>query len=172
MSMRGLHPDLERRFDILELAQALADADDPGAWWTLDGHNRNRYVAMAYAARAFLRGGVKRQLGPPPPDDELEHARHDGFRDAIGLMRCAITVLCLDCDEDTIEAGEFYMVYDDVWFEANPRRDGMLCVGGLEARLERQLEHSDFNDSSVNRDEARRSPRLHARLVGEAVLSE
>jgi hypothetical protein len=58
---------------------------------------------------------------------------------------------CLDCDIDTSAAGEYYMLRDEVWLEANPLRHGMLCVGCVEERLERRLTPVDFSDAPVNR---------------------
>lgn len=56
--------------------------------------------------------------------------------------------LCLDCRRDTSD--EYYMVHDELWLEANPDDDGMLCVLCLEARLGRQLTAADFTDAPVN----------------------
>jgi hypothetical protein len=55
------------------------------------------------------------------------------------------TFLCLDCKEDTAESGEYpFMLLPGVWREANPAVEGMLCVGCIEARLQRELTHEDF----------------------------
>lgn len=68
---------------------------------------------------------------------------------------------CMDCGWNTAghvhstktEPSEFYMVYNYIWEQAtrdcNPQ--GMLCVGCLEARLERQLTAMDF-DPGINGD--------------------
>jgi hypothetical protein len=76
----------------------------------------------------------------------------------------AIRVRCLDCREDTIELDEYYMLRDDVWLEANPARDGMLCVGCVEQRLGRALRPGDFTTCVVN-DPVRGSARLRARML-------
>jgi hypothetical protein len=57
---------------------------------------------------------------------------------------------CLDCDVDTLEIGHFYMLRDDVWLEANPTVDGMLCIDCLETRLGRRLAPTDFSDAPCN----------------------
>lgn len=73
--------------------------------------------------------------------------------------------LCLDCRVHTGEINEYFMVHDDVWLEANPASDGMLCLGCLEARLGRPLVAEDFTDAPVNHQSfARQSPRLRAAL--------
>jgi hypothetical protein len=54
------------------------------------------------------------------------------------------TFLCLDCKIDTAELDEYYLVRDEVWREANPQGDGMLCISCLEKRLGRELTHDDF----------------------------
>jgi hypothetical protein len=51
---------------------------------------------------------------------------------------------CLDCRKDTYKMGEYYMVIDAVWAEANPNKKGMLCIGCLEKRLGRALTIRDF----------------------------
>lgn len=57
--------------------------------------------------------------------------------------------LCLDCDKDVFELGEYaYMVHDHVWLEAAARTGkgyGKLCVECLEVRLGRPLVQTDFN---------------------------
>lgn len=56
--------------------------------------------------------------------------------------------LCLDCRRDTSD--EYYMVHDELWIEANPDDEGMLCVLCLERRLGRRLTSADFTDAPVN----------------------
>jgi hypothetical protein len=69
---------------------------------------------------------------------------------------------CLDCGLDTIEAGEFYMVRNDVW-PVSPMA-GMLCVGCLEERIGRRLRRDDFTSAPINAESGRRrSDRLKAR---------
>ncbi len=43
---------------------------------------------------------------------------------------------CMDCKVDTAKINEYYMVRDDLWLKANPKRKGMLCIGCLENRLD------------------------------------
>lgn len=58
---------------------------------------------------------------------------------------------CIDCAACTNCNGEYYMVNDEVWLEANPKGRGMLCIGCLEDRLGRLLTKDDFNgDAPVN----------------------
>lgn len=60
---------------------------------------------------------------------------------------------CVDCGVDTYARGvdEYYMVHNEVWAAAGMLpRDGMLCIGCLEARLGRRLTAVDFTDVPVN----------------------
>jgi hypothetical protein len=50
MSATDDHPYLQERFALLDVAQALADVDEPGCWWTLGPEARARYEAMAIVA--------------------------------------------------------------------------------------------------------------------------
>jgi len=52
--------------------------------------------------------------------------------------------LCVDCGVDTIEVGHHYMVHDGLWAAAR-MGDGMLCLGCLEARINRPLIRDDFD---------------------------
>jgi hypothetical protein len=86
------------------------------------------------------------------------------------LARRAVDVRCLDCKEETIfradKADEDYMVHNALWLQANPAKDGMLCIGCLESRLGRRLEPSDFTGARVNGLDGRReSQRLKSRLT-------
>lgn len=74
---------------------------------------------------------------------------------------------CLDCQVDTGKIGEHYMLKDDIWKLVNNSKSGMLCIGCLEKRLGRKLNHSDFNDSHINRPSPGKffSQRLWIRLV-------
>jgi hypothetical protein len=71
---------------------------------------------------------------------------------------------CLDCNRDTIELGEFYMLHHAVWLQANPGNVGMLCIGCLETRLGRRLEPRDFAPCEINRSP--RSQPLRSRVLG------
>lgn len=59
---------------------------------------------------------------------------------------------CYDCEVDTLEIGEYYMVNDHVWtrLAGMGKDDGMLCIGCLEARIGRTLCNEDFPDLPVN----------------------
>jgi hypothetical protein len=75
---------------------------------------------------------------------------------------------CVDCGFDTIEAGETYMLHDNVWEEACAGA-GLLCIGCVEQRIGRQLTPSDFVDCPLNRGEIGgvrlpQSDRLRSRL--------
>ncbi len=69
---------------------------------------------------------------------------------------------CMDCHTDTWD--EYYMVYNSVWKKANPKLNGKLCIGCLEARLGRKLTPKDFTKRKVNTLPMERSKRLRNRL--------
>lgn len=54
---------------------------------------------------------------------------------------------CMDCDQNTSELREFYMLEQPVWESVIKvsEQTGMLCVGCVEIRLQRRLEPADFN---------------------------
>ena len=54
---------------------------------------------------------------------------------------------CRKCGED---AGNFYMVRDEVWVEAVGDQRGLLHLDCLEELLGRRLEDSDFTDCPAN----------------------
>ena len=56
---------------------------------------------------------------------------------------------CLDCGFDTYY-GEYYMLADKLWLQANPKIDGMLCIGCVEKRLGRKLKKEDFINCPLN----------------------
>lgn len=57
------------------------------------------------------------------------------------------------------------MVTDEVWSAANNfQRNGMLCIGCLEARLGRELTGKDFPDYPINRGVFPFSERLANRI--------
>jgi hypothetical protein len=58
---------------------------------------------------------------------------------------------CLDCGVDTLEIGDYYMLHDELWLEANPDDDGMLCFDCVETRLGRRLVPADFTNALTNR---------------------
>lgn len=57
---------------------------------------------------------------------------------------------CLDCGQDTGEMGEFYFVNTDIWMKAVGSKEGMLCIGCLETRINRKLTPFDFTGASIN----------------------
>jgi hypothetical protein len=75
---------------------------------------------------------------------------------------------CVDCSVDTINAGEYYAVRDDVW-PLDPR-GGMLCIGCLEERIGRRLTPADFTDAPINRVRGNSAP-LRARLGPDWTVS-
>ena len=51
-----------------------------------------------------------------------------------------INDFCLDCQINTLEAYEYYMVHDHVWSQTGLKKnDGMLCISCLENRIGRTL---------------------------------
>jgi len=74
---------------------------------------------------------------------------------------------CALCRIDTLAAGEFYMVDDEVWDAAvGPDRfirDSYLCIGCIELRLGRRLRPDDFTDVPLN--DGGGSPRLRDRMT-------
>jgi hypothetical protein len=69
---------------------------------------------------------------------------------------------CQDCDADTLETGEYYLVHDEVW--PIDSQGGVLCIGCLEDRIGRRLVAADFTDCLLNREWRGHSERLAARL--------
>lgn len=58
--------------------------------------------------------------------------------------------LCLDCALDTLESGDYYMVTEGLWQQAQQNLEGMLCLDCLQERIRRPLEGNDFIDCYVN----------------------
>jgi hypothetical protein len=59
--------------------------------------------------------------------------------------------LCLDCQLDTGQANEYFMLRDDVWaLTGLSSQDGMLCIGCIERRIGRRLERADFAAVKMN----------------------
>ena len=56
---------------------------------------------------------------------------------------------CVDCGVHTADIGEYYMVNDDVW-TVHGVNTGMLCIGCLEHRMNRQLTSNDFSNCALN----------------------
>jgi hypothetical protein len=81
---------------------------------------------------------------------------------------------CKDCRWCTILLGEFYMVHDHVWEQAQSEpKARFLCIGCLEERLGRMLTPDDFMDVKLNdpNKPQRVSSRLRKRLTGKAAYS-
>jgi hypothetical protein len=57
---------------------------------------------------------------------------------------------CLDRGVDRLEIGEYYMIDDRLWLEANPGDSGMLCIGCLEDQFGRRLQPSDLIPAPIN----------------------
>jgi len=82
---------------------------------------------------------------------------------------------CVDCQVDTQDIGEYYVVGADVWASVDMKKHGgMLCISCLELRLGRELASSDFSDAPVNHEEwawtrfyDKQSEQLASRLSAE-----
>lgn len=76
---------------------------------------------------------------------------------------------CKSCGVNTLDIGEYYMVADQVWSEAcagDNDEQGMLCIGCLEARLDRTLDSWDFTNCPLNfRNVLNGSMRIVSRLT-------
>jgi hypothetical protein len=57
---------------------------------------------------------------------------------------------CIGCGVHTGKEGEYYLIREPVWLAANPKRDGMMCIGCVEEHIGRKLEHSDFTFCPLN----------------------
>jgi hypothetical protein len=88
---------------------------------------------------------------------------------APSLRACAST--CADCGIDTVEAGEWYMVHDEIWLRAwdhiSRSAPGLqiLCIGCLEQRIGRTLCAEDFTDVPINDPHKYKSERMRERLT-------
>jgi hypothetical protein len=61
---------------------------------------------------------------------------------------------CLDCQVNTLDNLEYYMVEDYVWQQSGlDSCEGMLCIRCLEFRIGRKLISSDFPDLPINTQE-------------------
>src|SRR5262245_22609735 len=86
---------------------------------------------------------------------------------------------CRDCRVDTLDMPggtdyyltEYYMVHDDVWAAAGMSTfKGYLCVGCLQARLDRVLTGDDLTDAGCNLPGVgNNTPVLHALKVAAEV---
>lgn len=109
--------------------------------------------------------------GEPIEDDTHDDPFTFTFTKLDITVMCARTVDALGgsdckwCGADTLEAGELYMVTDAIWEAYGPPTNGVLCIGCLEDRMGRQLQHDDFKDVPLNTDDRPRSDRLRDRLA-------
>jgi hypothetical protein len=73
---------------------------------------------------------------------------------------------CLDCSVDTGKAREHYFLHGEVWAAAGMGPFGMLCIGCVEIRLNRELTSQDFTSAWINNPKAgEKSSRLLSRLL-------
>ena len=93
------------------------------------------------------------------------------IRERAAKERARIESRCLDCGEETSfradKADEYYMVHNELWLRAHPARNGKLCIGCLERRLDRELTPDDFTSAIVNEPGRGKSKRLNSRLLGK-----
>jgi hypothetical protein len=99
-------------------------------------------------------------------DDEglLELAEILGIPTDPDDLESSIELPCHDCEVDTNEAGEYYMLNNDLWARLAPLPDGRgyLCIGCAERRLGRRITPLDFSDAPINQPD--KSERLLDRL--------
>lgn len=75
---------------------------------------------------------------------------------------------CVDCQLDTAELEEYYMVNHALWLTSGlTARGGMLCIGCLEKRIGRTLTPDDFLVCPLNGENFNKSDRLLNRLGRE-----
>lgn len=87
--------------------------------------------------------------------------------DALEVQKVKSLHECKDCGLDTKKVHEEYMVEDLLWKKAGMKpKDGCLCIGCLERRIDRRLTHRDFTDIPVNFGCTKKSRRLKNRLRG------
>jgi hypothetical protein len=60
--------------------------------------------------------------------------------------------ICMDCDTNTMDIDEYYMLKFEVWFSIVPEDNGMLCIECVEKRLGRQLTSNDFLSCILNEE--------------------
>jgi len=82
------------------------------------------------------------------PDDDLEHrlGEKPTLRNLCGtcMRTYQARFRCMDCRKPDIE---YYMVWDALWAQAVPDREGQLCLVCLGKRLGRPLRRGDFPPS-------------------------
>lgn len=74
--------------------------------------------------------------------------------------------ICIDCDVNTMDIDEYYMLKEEVWLSIVPEDKGMLCIKCVEQRLGRKLAPEDFSYCPLNEEEYSqpRSDRLKNRM--------
>lgn len=92
-------------------------------------------------------------------------------RARIGKKRDLFNFVCLDCQQNLLESGEYYMLHDDLWARINPRIDGQLCIDCAERRLGRRLTPDDFTDAPINAERALMNRKLAERVYGNDLES-
>ena len=70
----------------------------------------------------------------------------------------------MDCRQNLVESGEYYMLRSKLWRKINPLVDGMICIDCAERRLGRRLTPDDFTAAPINVIQALRSPKLAERV--------
>lgn len=58
--------------------------------------------------------------------------------------------ICIECNINTSDIQEYYMIQDYLWKQVNPQINGMLCIGCVETKLGRTLISTDFPSYPVN----------------------
>ncbi|SHH55722.1 hypothetical protein [Massilia sp. CF038] len=72
--------------------------------------------------------------------------------------------LCMDCQVDTYQNEQYYMLWYRVWRSIHYKIDGMLCLDCAEKRLGRELTGADFSKARVNQGQAKVCAALAMRL--------
>ena len=57
---------------------------------------------------------------------------------------------CIECDVNTLDVREYYMIQNDLWEQVNPNKNGMMCIGCVEEKLKRELTPEDFTNCPLN----------------------
>lgn len=73
---------------------------------------------------------------------------------------------CTSCNINTLHNGEYYMLKNKLWKQIADNKNGMMCIGCVENKLNRTLKRKDFTDAPVNNLEVfNKSDRLIDRLT-------
>lgn len=86
---------------------------------------------------------------------------------------CYTEFNCWDCNTNTLDLGEYYMVTRELWeyatiYAANDNHCGtdvMLCIGCLENRIGGKLTANDFPSLPINQEVFLMSERLRDRIL-------